>query len=166
MPHSGHPGSRRVTQEGPGTVTPRFLSSPEPPVSQRRRVQVTRLPGRDIETFRRVMTQDDSHGYKTRLAIHNSRFLQSTEKYTKSNTQFNTSSFSFVGRLNLIRVNLIKINYRVETECSRKAFCVKAGTRRVRTPFLFGHEAHPRVVASLSKSSVVRWSTSYALVSS
>ena len=166
MPHSGHPGSRRVTQEGPGTVTPRFLSSPEPPVSQRRRVQVTRLPGGDIETFRRVMTQDDSHGYNTRLAIHNSRFLQSTEKYTKSNTQFNTSSFSFVGRLYLIRVNLIKINYRVETECSRKAFCVKAGTRRVRTPFLFGHEAHPRVVASLSKSSVVRWSTSYALVSS
>ena len=97
MPHSGHPGSRRVTQEGPGTVTPRVLSFPVLPVSQRRRVQVTRLPGGDIETFRRVMTQDDSHGYNTRLAIHNSRFLQSTEKYTKSNTQFNTSLFSFVG---------------------------------------------------------------------
>ena len=38
MPHSGHPGSRRVTQEGPGTVTPRFLSFPVLPVSQRRRV--------------------------------------------------------------------------------------------------------------------------------
>ena len=166
MPHSGHPGSRRVTQEGPGTVTPRFLSFPVLPVSQRRRVQVTRLPGRDS---RDVSTSHDPRRFarlQNSTAIHNSRFLQSTEKYTKSNTQFNTSSFSFVGRLNLIRVNLIKINYRVETDCSRKAFCVKAGTRRVRTPFLFGHEAHPRVVASLSKSSVVRWSTSYALVSS